>query len=277
LLKYYSIEKIESLAKLTLIDLENWLSSMKELKVSSYNQHLRSLQSFYTWLKVHDFIQEDISKKLSFVKEKASTGDVEYDQKRKAKKKTFLTNDELEKILSHAKSLDKKLRIALMSDMGLRRSEVFNIRKEYIKENTLLIPGKGGTFEELEMTPLVSYLTHEYLKLRKDNSEYLIVSKYSKEHIKNSGNMYLMVKRLAKKAGINDSKVELITPHAFRRSMICNAELNGENHHTIQTMARHKNFSTTTLYLDALKNEAANKVFASKPMPNMEALKWDKL
>jgi integrase len=276
LLKEYNINTIEDFRKLKLIDLENWLASMP-IKISSYNQHLRSLQSFCTWLKNHDFIVDDLSKKISFMKDKESTGDIEYDNKRKAKQQTYLNDEEIEKIISCAKTLDQKLRIALMASMGLRRSEVFKLRKEYVKGDMLLIPGKNGTFEELKMPPIVQYLISEYIKYRKDNSEFLIVSKMGKSEVKNCGTLYPMVKRLAKKAGIDPEKIKILSPHSFRRSMICNAVADDINMKTIQKMSRHKRMETTEIYAKALNNDSANKVFANMPMPDMEALKWEKI
>ena len=276
LLKYYHIEDLENWKSLKLTDFETWLSSMN-IKNSSYNQHIRSLQSFSTWLEEHELCEHNYARKIHFIKESASTGDLEYDRKRKSKEKTFLTNDELSNILKQAKNIDKKLRVALMADMGLRRSEIVNLRKDDVDGNMLTIRGKGGTFEELEMTPMVKYLIDEYMKNRKDDSEYLIVSFVGKHQIKNAGSNYGIIKSLARKAGIDPEKIKLITPHSLRRSMICNAILAGENLYTVKTMARQKQISTTEIYASALKNLAANKVFAQKPMPNMEVLKWEKI
>ncbi|GEM_PF-6591996 len=271
LLNYYHIEDLGDWNSLKLADFEEWLSSM-DIKNSSYNQHLRSLQSFSTWLEEHELCGHNYPKKIHFAKESASTGDLEYDRKRKSKEQTFLTSDELFAILKQAKNIDKKLRVALMADMGLRRSEIVNLRKDDVRDNMLTIRGKGGTFEELEMTPMVKYLVDEYLKNRKDDSEYLIVSLVGKHQVKNAGSSYGMIKSLARKAGIDPEKVSLLTPHSLRRSMICNAILAGENFYTIKTMSRHKQITTTERYASALKNVAANKVFANKPMPDMSVL-----
>ncbi len=271
LLKYYNIENIEDWNSLKLSDFEDWLSSM-DIKDTSYNQHLRSLKSFSTWLDMHELIKVNYPKLMKFAKESASTGDLEYDRKRKAKEQTFLTDDELSLILKQAKNIDKKLRVALMADMGLRRWEIFELRKDDVNGNMLTVRGKGGTFEELEMTPMVKYLVEEYMKTRKDDSEYLIVSRVGKHKVKNPGNAYTMIKSLGRKAGLDTEKVQLLTPHSLRRSMICNNILAGENLYTIKTMARHKQISTTERYASALKNIAANKVFANKPMPDMSVL-----
>jgi len=129
----------------------------------------------------------------------------------------------------------------------------------------------------MKMPPLVQYLISEYLKYRKDGSDFLIVSKTGKNEVKNGGTLYTMVKRFAKKAGISPEKIKILSPHSFRRSMICNAVMENVNMKTVQKMARHKRMETTEIYEKALGNSAANNIFANMPMPNMEALKWEKI
>jgi integrase len=256
-----------------MVDFEKWLKDIGG-RSSTRNQHLRVLQSFSNWMKTREYILKDYSQNIPFLKEKASTGDIEFDKRKKSKEQTFLTKEEVELFIRSAKSIDKKLRFALMADMGLRREEIINLLREDIKGDKLMIRGKGGTFETLQMTPMVHYLVTEYLKNRKDDCEYLIVSKVGKHQIKNSGDIYDMVKRDAKKLGIDPEKLDIVSPHSFRRSMICNNILSGTNLYTIQTMARHKNITTTEIYAKALKNIAANEEFSKQPMPNMDVLSW---
>lgn len=271
LLDYYKISTIEEYNKLKLIEFETYLNSLP-IKVTSYNQHLRSLKSFSTWLYKHDFSPKNIVKDIPLAKEKEFTGDKDYDKKRQAKKKVFLTDEELERMLKASKSINEKLCIALMGYMGLRRGEVIKLKLSDINGDMLAIPGKGGSYEIREMPPVVKYLVGEYIKTKKSDSEYLIVSKVGHHQIKNSHSIFERINSIARKVGIDPEKIEYVTPHSLRRSMVCNAALQNINPYIIKDMARHKNFKTTERYLEPLKDIAANEAFRNQKMPDMSVL-----
>ncbi len=271
LLKYYNIETIEDYNDLKMIDFETYLNSLP-VKVTSYNQHLRSLKSFSTWLYKHDYSQKNILKDVPLAKEKEFTGDEKYDKKRQAKRKIFLTDEELERMLKASKSINEKLCIALMGYMGLRRGEVIKLKVSDVNGDMLSIPGKGGSYEIREMPPVVKYLTREYLKSVKSDSEYLIISKVGHHQIKNAHSIFERIDSLARKVGIDPEKIEYVTPHSLRRSMVCNAALQNINPYIIKDMARHKNFKTTERYLEPLKDIAANEAFRNQKMPDVSVL-----
>lgn len=272
LLNRYNIRDLESYKNLELSDFENHLNSLP-IKDSSYNQHLRSLKAFSSWLKSHDKIEKDVLRSLKLTKVKSVSGDKEYDQKRRAKAKLYLTDEEIQKMIGVSKTVNSKLAIALMGYMGLRREELVNLTMSDIHGDKLGVSGKGGSYKERKMPPAVKFLLDEYLKTRTNNSEYLIVSKVGEHQITNTHSVYERIKSAGRKAGIDPEKMKLVTPHTMRRSMCCNASLRGVPTPIIQLMARHEKIETTTIYLDALKDsEAVDAAFDSQPMPDMSVL-----
>lgn len=272
LLNRYNIRDLESYKNLELSDFENHLNSLP-IKDSSYNQHLRSLKAFSSWLKSHDKIEKDVLQSLKLTKVKSVSGDKEYDQKRRAKAKLYLTDEEIQKMIGVSKTVNSKLAIALMGYMGLRREELVNLTMSDIHGDKLGVSGKGGSYKERKMPPAVKFLLDEYLKTRTNNSEYLIVSKVGEHQITNTHSVYERIKSAGRKAGIDPEKMKLVTPHTMRRSMCCNASLRGVPTPIIQLMARHEKIETTTIYLDALKDsEAVDAAFDSQPMPDMSVL-----
>jgi len=272
LLTHYNIETLEDYKKLELSDFENHLNSLP-IKDSSYNQHLRSLKAFSTWLKNHNKIEQDILKPIKLTKVKKVSGDKDYDQKRRAKEKLYLTDEEIQKMISVSRGINSKLAIALMGYMGLRREELVNLTIADIHGDKLGVSGKGGSYKERKMPPVVKFLLDEYLKNRKNNCEYLIVSKVGEHQITNTHSVYERIKSAGRKAGIDPEKMKLVTPHTMRRSMCCNASIRGVPTPVIQLMARHEKLETTTIYLEALKDsEAVDAAFDSQPMPDMSVL-----
>jgi len=272
LFDHYNIETIEDYQKLTLSNFEDYLNSLP-IKDASYNQHLRSLKVFSSWLKKHDKIQEDILQPIKLTKVNAVTGDKEYDKKRRAKEKLYLTDNEIQKMIAVSKNINSKLAIALMGYMGLRREELVGLTITDVHGDFLGIPGKGGTYEERKMPPAVKFLVNEYLKTRNNNSEYLIVSKVGQHQITNTNSIYERIKSAGRKAGIDAEKMKLVTPHTMRRSTACNAVLRGVPSTVVKEMLRHQRQVTTDIYLEALKgSEAVDAAFDSQPMPDMSVL-----
>lgn len=272
LLDKYNIKNLEDYKKLELSDFENHLNSLS-IKDSSYNQHLRSLKAFSTWLFEHKKINENILKTIKLTKVNASTSDKEYDKKRRAKEKLYLTDEEIQKMIYVSKTINSKLAIALMGYMGLRREELVNLQVSDIHGEYLGIAGKGGTYEERKMPPVVKFLISEYLKSRKNSSEYLIVSKVGEHQITNTHSVYERIKSAGRKAGIDSEKMKLVTPHTMRRSTACNAVLRGVPPSVVKEVLRHAQQSTTDIYLEALKgSEAVDQAFDSMPMPDMSIL-----
>jgi integrase len=273
LLEKHNIQTIQDYDKLTLEDFEDHLDSLP-VKDSSYNQHLRSIKAFGTYLFEHDKIKEDIVKNIPRIVPSDKSGDEKYDEKRMAKKKLYLTDEEIQKMIAVSKGINAKLAIALLGYMGVRREELIHLKVSDIKKyGDLGISGKGLTYKERRMPPIVKFLIEEYLKDKKNDSEYLIVSKVGNHQIKNAHSIYERIKSAGRKAGIDPEKMKFVTPHTMRRSMCCNAALRGVPVPIIQEMARHEKPETTAIYLEALKgSKAVDDAFDNTPMPDMSIL-----
>lgn len=272
LLECYNIQTVDDYNALTKSKIEKHLNSLP-LKESSYNQHLRSIKAFTAWLFSDNRIKEDVTKPIKITKVRDSTGDKEYDKKRRAKEKLYLTDDEIQRMIAVSKGNNAKLAMALMGYMGVRREELINLQVSDIRKLYLGISGKGGTYEERKMPPIVKFLIEEYLKNKNNDSEYLIVSKVGQHQIKNTHSIYERIKSAGRRAGIDEEKMKLVTPHTMRRSTACNAVLRGVPPSVVKEVLRHKHQSTTDIYLEALKgSEAVDQAFDSMPMPDMSIL-----
>lgn len=113
----------------------------------------------------------------------------------------------------HTKIRDK-LTLLILYSTGLRVSELVKIKIKDIdfSERTILIKGKGDKERLILFDTYTKKEIRYYLKIRPKKSEYLIIN--------NEGNplttryIQMMVKKYAKKAGIEKN----VTPHVLRHS-----------------------------------------------------------
>lgn len=171
-------------------------------------------------------------------------------------KRIFIDVDEYKKMYASGDSLER-LVFALGAYMGLRRSEIANIRLSDMKGKFLTVRGKGhginGKMLDLPIHPNVMPALDEYLKIRAN-----IANEHSRDYLLlkprgligyplGSGGVYNVVKRMGKRNNVE------ITPHSLRRLYAtvlyydCGTDLN-----TLKGMMRHNDIRTTMeCYIEA--------------------------
>jgi len=263
MMNHFGINDLSDYQRLSLLDFETFLSGMN-VQNSSYNTHLRNLRVFSTWMKEHGLDDNNFPTLIK-------------PRKEVAKEKIYLSEEERQSMIANAKSLDFKLSLALMLYMGLRREELIKIKAADIGDKYLMVKGKGNKNVKLEMPPIVKTLVDNYLKLRRSDSEYLLLSKVGAHPLANTGSIAKRVKSVAKKAGISEERLKMVAPHTLRRTFACLAVKNNVSPYIVKDMLRHSNFSTTERYLAPLGSEAANNAIANQPMPDAEAMAWTRI
>jgi integrase/recombinase XerD len=214
------------------------------LQYSSINALLRPLKVVYNFLLENGYVNENPFVKLKFMKEPK-------------KSKSFLSNEEIDSMFSACKNLEEKTLFAVMISLGLRRSELVNLKVEDIAENKVKIFGKGSKERVLFLPDDVKDMVNEYISSKKHgNSEYLFPSSwggsYSTESIR------LKIKRIAEHAGIDEKRLEDITPHCLRRTFATNLVENDVNLAVIQNAMGHSAVSTTMLYAKIRESAVEN-------------------
>ncbi len=132
---------------------------------------------------------------------------------------------------------------------GARVSEVCNIRLVDLdlRERFVRLQGKGG---KERMTPISrtavsvisDYLAEGRGKLDRSNSPYLFLSRTGRKL--DRVNIFLLVKRLAKKAGISKN----VYPHLLRHSFATHMLEGGANLRAVQMLLGHADLATTEIY-----------------------------
>jgi integrase len=243
---FFKIESLGQLKSLTVSDFHSfYLKQQETLRTpQSFNGLVRSLSAFFNYLKetkkieTHEFFQ------VRFGKGKF--------KKVNKEKKIVLSKDEEVSIIESASNLQDKFMIAMMLKTALRRSEIVGIKISDIKDCEILITGKGGDEAYTYLNDNLCALLNEYLSKERDtDSEFLFYS--SRGESSPNGQLTPQsvnnrIKSAARKAGISEERVSLITAHTLRRTAITRMAF-GRGKYAAQMLARHKSDSTTDLYI----------------------------
>ncbi len=197
---------------------------------------------------------------------------------KKAKKiPGFLSEGEVLRILNFASKVGKnklektrnKALIEILYASGMRVSELVSLRKSLFigTPEIILIKGKGNKERMVPISKLALLATKKYLaELKKSNiefykSEFLFPSR-SKNGYLNREKFFLIIKKIAKFAGLNS---QYVSPHKIRHAFASHLLSNGADLRVIQTLLGHKNLSTTEIYTHILDEKMIKSVQENHP------------
>ena len=226
-------------------NLQEFIYQLSKKKISERSQArgISSIKAFFKFLLEEEYREDNPSSLLEGPKLGLYLPDT-------------LSMDDINRIIN---SIDKKTDIGqrnqcileVLYGCGLRVSELVDLKISNInfKEGFIIVEGKG---EKTRLVPLASstaeYL-HDYIKnVRKK-------IKVNKKHedtvfLNTRGTnmsrviVFIIIKELTQKAGINKS----ISPHTFRHSFATHLLQNGADLRFIQEMLGHSSITTTQVY-----------------------------
>ena len=143
----------------------------------------------------------------------------------------------IEEVL-HKANLEEKLLISMLYGLGLRISELSQVKLSDVKEKWIQIHGKGNKVRELPLLPEVSRLITLYLE-----------SKHPKTYLFEKGNApmnsaqlrYILTK-LFKAQGLK------VTPHQLRHSFATHLLNHGARIADVSELLGHETMATTQVY-----------------------------
>lgn len=169
--------------------------------------------------------------------------------KREPRVPSFLTEEEVSKMISCAESYRDKAVISILYGSGLRISELKNLNRDIIKYDSYSVIGKGSKARICFLDVRTREYLSKYLKRRRDGSEALISSRTG-ERLGVQTIRYI-VEHTAKEAGI----AKKVTPHTLRHSFATNYMRNNGNIRSLSAMLGHANIQTTTIYTHITNND----------------------
>lgn len=160
--------------------------------------------------------------------------------KRKKILPKVLSKDEINLILANISNLKHKLIVMILYSSGLRVSEVVNLKRIDISDNSILVSqGKGKKDRYTILSGKVKELLMKYLCETDFKSKYLFEGRDGKYTIKS-------VQMILKKASAGLGKH--VTPHMLRHSFATHLLENGTDIRYIQQLLGHSKLETTSIY-----------------------------
>lgn len=231
--------------ELTLEHLQSFLVYLNDLclSINSQARVISGLKAFFEYLIIEQVIKVDPSLLLSAPKTTRTLPAV-------------LTYEEIEDmiaVIDHSKKegLRNRAIIETLYACGLRVSELTNLQMSNLYLNVAFVKviGKGN---KERMIPIGSSAIKHlgfYLEQRKDmtnikvDSENIVfLNRRGKQLTRNM--IFIIVQKLAKKAGINKK----ISPHTFRHTFATHLIEGGASLKIIQDLLGHKSITTTEIY-----------------------------
>ena len=220
--------------------------------LSTVNTYLVSTRNFFKWLE-YKGLYKDITKNIKSVT-------LSREHKREA-----LTVEQIDLVLNNAKNDKEKAIFLLGLCCGLRANEICNVRlKDFVEKGgkyLLYVLGKArdGKVDYVVVDEQLYQFLKNYIS-KYNIKDYLITSDYKEDGSKvTNKTIRYIVKQMFRRVGIDS---ELYSCHSLRHSAATLAIQNGADIRQVQQNLRHRELSTTMVYIHDLeaKNNPCNNI-----------------
>lgn len=244
--RYLEIENYKgTLENITLKHLQNFTVFIYDLGLAAPSQAriLSGLRAFFKYLRMEDIISENPAELLEMPKQKRKLPEV-------------LSIDEIERMidvidLSTPQGRRNRAAVEVLYGCGLRVSELCDLKISnfYKTDGFLKVLGKGSkerfvpiggqALKQLEL-----YITHDRAQMQavKGQEDSVFLNKNGKAFSRVY--VFLVIKELAEKAGIQKN----ISPHTMRHSFATHMVEGGADLRAVQDMLGHASITTTEIY-----------------------------
>jgi len=237
-ISYFFRHITKPIKEITTDDIRFYLASEQMNKTISnvtLDNKLRCLRSFFKTLRVEGFIPCDPTEKITKIKSP------------KVIKKPF-SDDELEILRKFAmKEKRTKAIVEFLASTGCRVGEVSNANRTDIKDDKLVITGKGNKQRYVYLTARAKLALEDYFATRTDEHEAIFIG--YKNNSKNQpqrlavGRIEQIIRDLGHEAGVENCHC-----HRFRRTTATQALKNGMPIEQVSMMLGHEELTTTQIY-----------------------------
>lgn len=164
---------------------------------------------------------------------------------------SFLSSEEVERIISSTDIVRTKFIISLLYASGIRVSELCQLNRDSIKNGCFTVIGKGKKPRLCFLDSRAAYYMELYLRERTDRSDALIVTREGTRA--GAGTIQLVVRNACDKAGIKKK----VSPHTLRHSFATNYIGNGGNIRHLADLLGHASLNTTAHYTHIVNSDLA--------------------
>lgn len=171
------------------------------------------------------------------------------------------TNGEISKMIQYYNKNDflsvrNKAILCTFFDTGIRLSELTGLEEQQIKDDYIIIHGKGEKERVVPKSPFLAKILFKYLSVRKSYFAYRAIP-YNIFLSKNGRPLSAeLIERVIKKAGAyaKVNKEVRVSPHTARHTYAQMQLKNGCDLYTLSRLLGHENVSITQRYLEGLKD-----------------------
>ncbi len=226
--------------------LQGFLADLHDLGISTASQSriISGIKSFFHFLKLESFIEEDPTFLLQTPRRGRKLPEV----------LTVEEIDAMEGCIDHGDPLGRR-NLAIIETMygcGLRVSELVGLQLSqlFLDEGYIVVRGKGEKERIVPISPLASRLVTEYVatdrgavEAKPGDENTLFLNRRGKRLTRQM--VFIIIRDLAALAGIRKT----ISPHTLRHSFATHLLEGGANLRAIQQMLGHESIATTEIYL----------------------------
>lgn len=255
--------KNQDLKKLTIKDIEKFLTNKKDLNPTSKAHYITVINNFYQYL----YEEEKISNNIMslYVHPKLPN-----------KIPNYLSYEEIDKLLSFplntAYDYRTKAMLELLYATGLRVSELISLRFTNIDlvNDYVRVEGKGSK----ERIVPINDTSKKFLEIYINNYRPMLVKseKHQELFLNNHGHpitrqgFFKILKKLCQTTGISNE----ISPHVLRHSFATHLLNNGASLRVIQELLGHSDISTTQIYTHISMEEEKEEYNVAHPRSKKE-------
>lgn len=267
LIQYLKEETI-NIMDVSLDDLENFAADLRDIGIHPRSQAriLSGIRSFFHFLLIEDYIQQDPSELLESPQIGKHLPDI-------------LSVEEIDNLIN---AIDRSTKegqrncaiLETLYSCGLRVSELCNLKISdlYLDEGFIKVEGKGSKQRLVPISPKAIKEIKNYFLTRGDGlikpefEDHVFISRFGKNISRIM--VFHIIKELADKIGLKKS----ISPHTFRHSFATHLLEGGANLRAIQCMLGHESIGTTEIYTHIDRVRLRDEIICHHPRNNKKSL-----
>ena len=219
---------------ITTEDVRTFLSKYQETNISmvTADNTRRIVSSFFSWLENEDYITKSPVRRIHKIKTIKTV-------------KHIFSEEQVEVMRQNCGGMRNLAIIDLLYSTGIRVGELVNLKINDIDLNKkeCIVFGKGGKQRKVYYDAKTKIHIEQYLNTRRDDNEYLFVSKMMPHKRLEISGVEIMLRKTGKKCNI-----ENVHPHKFRRTLATKAIDKGMPIEQVQHLLGHTKIDTTLGY-----------------------------
>jgi site-specific recombinase XerD len=223
----------KAVVQITTSDIRKYLAHNTKWKITTVDGKLSVLKTFFGWMVKEEMLLRDPVAKINAPKK----------PKRLPK---ALSIEELEIVRESCETFRERALMEVMYSTGCRLSEIMNMKISDInsQDMSMHVIGKGDKERIVYLSIKAMHQLRKYLNSRKDDCEFLFVTKRRPESKMTTRSIERIVDKIQARANISKK----LTPHVFRHTFATLAMGNGADLADVQQLLGHENPSTTLIY-----------------------------